>query len=39
MQAQGEAMPMKPFSMESREKIAGIGNHWNVFRDTAVHHP
>lgn len=39
MQAQGETMPMKPFSMESREKIARIDNHRNVFRDAAVPHP
>ena len=26
-------MPTKPFSMESREKIARIDNHRNVFRD------
>lgn len=32
-------MPMKPLSMETREKTARIGNHWNVFRDTAIHHP
>ncbi len=28
-------MPMKPFSMESREKTARIDNHRNVFRDAA----